>query len=90
MSPGDFPRPFSVVEAEATAEVFPKLHPHQADELFLVLEKAGDLDPNCETCRTHFYPAIRAGKGMPFAPRHRASSMCPSGKRTHCSCDTCF
>jgi len=25
-----------------------------------------------------------------FGPNHRASSMCESGKREHCSCDLCF
>ena len=28
-----------------------------------------------------------AGK---FAPRHKASERCESGKRNHCSCDICF
>lgn len=25
-----------------------------------------------------------------FAPRHTASDRCRSGKRAHCTCDTCF
>jgi hypothetical protein len=25
-----------------------------------------------------------------FHPAHDASEFCKSGKRTHCSCDTCF
>lgn len=27
---------------------------------------------------------------IPFGPRHRPSERCRSGKRPHCSCDTCF
>jgi hypothetical protein len=26
----------------------------------------------------------------PMMPRHMASSRCESGKRPHCTCDTCF
>ncbi len=26
----------------------------------------------------------------PMMPRHTASELCESGKRPHCTCDTCF
>lgn len=28
--------------------------------------------------------------GVTFHPDHDASSSCQSGKREHCTCDTCF
>jgi hypothetical protein len=37
----------------------------------------------CRTCKEEGY-----GKG--FAPQHKASEGCRSGKRAHCTCDTCF
>lgn len=64
--------------------------PESPEQTIARLEKSGDLDPNCAMCRDHFYPSFRAGKGFPFAPSHKASSMCLSGRRPHCSCDTCF
>ena len=56
------------------------------------LERAEELDPSCKTCVEHFYPAVRAGRNMyeVFAPRHKASPNCESGKHAHCSCDACF
>lgn len=37
--------------------------------------------PDCKTCQD---PSQRGG------PSHEPSSRCESGKRPHCSCDTCF
>lgn len=37
--------------------------------------------PDCKTCQD---PAQRGG------PSHDPSRNCESGKRPHCSCDTCF
>jgi hypothetical protein len=63
----------------------------QSPEEFIArLEKSGDLDPKCLFCVDHFYRDLKAGKGMPFAPRHKASLGCMSGRRAHCTCDTCF
>lgn len=55
------------------------------------LEKEGKLDPNCKGCE-EFYEQMRKGKQFwtIFAPRHKASESCRSGKRNHCTCDTCF
>jgi hypothetical protein len=53
-------------------------------------EVRGDLDPECPTCQKVFYPVLRAGEGWPFAPGHKASARCESGKRPHCTCDCCF
>lgn len=54
------------------------------------LETAGHLDPGCRGC-DEFYAHIRAGKpDMPFAPLHRSNPYCRSGKRPHCTCDSCF
>lgn len=56
------------------------------------LESTGDFNPNCETCQVHFYPAVKSGDSITsvFAPRHKASDKCKSGKYNHCSCDICF
>ena len=53
-------------------------------------EKIGYLDPNCKSCQEIFYPAYRKGDMSVFAPRHKASERCESGKRPHCTCDVCF
>ena len=61
------------------------------------LEDRGDLDPTCKMCTKIFYPYyknewsdVRACKSTPFAPHHKASKYCLSGKNNHCTCDTCF
>ena len=41
-------------------------------------------DPDCEYCKRLL------AEGTDFAPPHDASRRCESGKRSHCSCDTCF
>lgn len=51
------------------------------------MEAGGDLDPNCAMCRNLFYSHPKLD---PFAPRHKAMPTCRSGKRPHCTCDTCF
>lgn len=50
-------------------------------------EAEGWLDPKCEECR-EFYTAAMPTRV--FAPHHRASAACESGKRPHCTCDRCF
>jgi transcription elongation factor Elf1 len=64
----------------------------EIDNYIARLEKDGDLDPNCKTCLEHFYPVARDRGNIwnVFAPRHKASSRCESGKHAHCSCDFCF
>jgi hypothetical protein len=56
------------------------------------LETAGFISPDCRSCLQDFYPELVKGKklGDIFAPRHQASKRCESGKRAHCTCDTCF
>lgn len=39
-------------------------------------------DGSCRTCNE-----LRSGE---FAPPHDASASCLSGRRAHCTCDTCF
>jgi hypothetical protein len=41
-------------------------------------------DPGCAYCKELL------AEGTDFAPPHEASQRCQSGKRNHCSCDTCF
>lgn len=43
--------------------------------------------PGCAACR-EFYDA--KSPVDVFAPRHTASTRCQSGRRDHCTCDTCF
>ena len=56
------------------------------------LEQSGDLDPTCNMCKKIFYQKIQNGVqfGYVFAPRHKPSKRCESGKHPHCTCDTCF
>lgn len=54
-------------------------------------ETEGISVPTCRGCEV-FYEAVARGE-MPynvFASRHRASKECKSGKRPHCTCDSCF
>lgn len=62
------------------------------DEHIKKLEEAGELDPNCKGCQEIFYPKLREGKELweIFAPKHKPSISCRSGKYPHCTCDTCF
>lgn len=50
-------------------------------------ESEGRLDPNCPSCK-EFYTAAKPTSV--FAPNHKPSDRCESGKHPHCSCDTCF
>ena len=61
-------------------------------EVLIKLEEDGLIDSTCQTCREVFIPQLQEGKtlGQIFAPRHQASRRCESGKRAHCTCDTCF
>lgn len=57
--------------------------------MIIRLEGMGQLDPMCQGCKEH-YAWIKAHGSLPFAPSHKASTWCESGKRPHCSCDRCF
>lgn len=61
-------------------------------EYILKLEEDGLIDRFCKTCEKIFIPQLKEGKKICdiFAPRHKASDRCQSGKHAHCSCDTCF
>lgn len=45
---------------------------------------SGSIVKGCSGCE----PFFRDPNAM--APRHKASDRCRSGKRSHCTCDTCF
>ena len=66
-----------------TSEIYEKL---------LKLEEEGEIDRFCKTCQEIFIPQLKEGNNIwsIFAPRHKASSRCQSGKHPHCTCDTCF
>jgi hypothetical protein len=55
-------------------------------------ELVGLLDPHCKMCVQVFYPLVKQGRKVSdiFAPSHRPSDHCQSGKRPHCTCDRCF
>lgn len=55
----------------------------QFTERELGLIERGVWDPACSYCQ-------RAGRPGGFFPPHTALSSCQSGKRAHCSCDSCF
>jgi hypothetical protein len=65
-------------------------HPETRDEAIARLEASGDLDPSCAFCQREIYSQTKAMPQDVFCPRHKASSLCESGKRAHCTCDTCF
>ena len=56
------------------------------------LQFDGMYDPECKMCKEIFLPAILNGKKISavFAPSHKPSPRCRSGKHPHCTCDTCF
>lgn len=46
----------------------------------------GYIDVDCPGCQEKLnHPRLDA-----FAPSHKPSPMCRSGKRPHCTCDACF
>lgn len=51
------------------------------------LRELGYVDPT--NCLDEVCVAAREGRRV-MGPPHYASSNCESGKRSHCSCDTCF
>lgn len=58
------------------------------EEMIARWERMGSLDPNCPSCK-EFYDNPKHPSDV-FAPNHRPSDRCQSGKRPHCTCDTCF
>ncbi len=54
------------------------------------LEQLEEINPYCKTCKKIFYPEYEKGNFTVFAPRHKPSPRCRSGKHPHCTCDTCF
>lgn len=60
--------------------------PETREERLLRWEKSGSYDPDCGACeKVRNHPTL-----SPFAPGHRSNSFCRSGKRNHCTCDSCF
>jgi hypothetical protein len=65
-------------------------YPESKEDRITRLEQLGYLDPACLKCQRDWYPALRDTGEMPFAPSHKPSPRCESGKRPHCTCDACF
>lgn len=58
----------------------------EREEAIKRLEDMGILVPGCSGCKEKYeHPTL-----CPFAPDHIPSKNCKSGKRPHCTCDTCF
>ena len=49
-------------------------------------ERLGAIRPECEMCQETFYADTERMPADVFAPRH--NSRC--GRRSHCTCDSCF
>lgn len=61
--------------------------PIDRPQIIARMEASGALVPTCQAC-VEFYET--PDPRDTFAPRHQASARCQSGRRSHCSCDTCF
>jgi hypothetical protein len=57
------------------------------EEIIKWLEDRGSLVPGCLGCQER-YEAVNPFSVL--APNHEASRFCESGKRNHCTCDSCF
>lgn len=57
-----------------------------ANRLIPVRDRAADPG-ECRTCDREYWPDPKRVTSM---PSHEASSRCESGKRSHCTCDTCY
>lgn len=64
----------------------------KVNDYLLSLVREGRIDKDCKMCQEIFIPRILEGAHLTdiFAPRHKPSSRCQSGKHPHCTCDTCF
>jgi hypothetical protein len=60
----------------------------ERDVAILRMTSTGSIDPDCETCQRFFLG--EPDPAMVFAPRHKASERCESGKHPHCTCDSCW
>lgn len=65
-----------------------KLIEETKEEMIKRWEAEGRLDPNCLGCQ-EFYE-YQGKPSSVFAPNHKPSDRCESGKHPHCTCDTCF
>jgi hypothetical protein len=74
----------------APAEDFDDSDPETRDEQVARMERDGQLDHACGMCQREYYARPDTMPADVFAPRHKASSRCQSGGRSHCTCDTCF
>ena len=57
------------------------------EEVIARWERTGDLDPDCSGCQERY---AAADPRSVFAPYHKPSRNCESGKYAHCTCDKCF
>lgn len=63
-----------------TEAVISTHHQRQMD----ILKVQSEANPDCSRCRQFLE------EGLTLSPRHTASVRCQSGRRSHCSCETCF
>ena len=62
---------------------------HTIEERIFRAYRAGQFAEGCLTCDSAV-KRWRDTRAEPFLESHTPSSRCQSGKRPHCTCDTCF
>lgn len=65
----------------------PRQEAQTGDEWRARNQANGNYDPNCVGCEER---KTAINPWSVFAPNHKASSGCESGKREHCTCNYCF
>lgn len=71
-------------KCEAELAKAPHIPTETESEQILWLVSQGVIVEGCKGCEVFFR------EPGAFAPRHKASSMCRSGKRSHCTCPVCW
>jgi len=78
---------------QLTLELYPQASEHEdgtgPGAVYNRMVKMGAIRPDCQACQEYFGTPDEPRPGG-MAPSHRASARCESGKRPHCTCDTCF
>lgn len=64
--------------------------PETRQEQIARWEREGWLDPACPGCAYIYRATGHLPTEVAMGPHHDPSPCCRSGKRPHCTCDTCF
>lgn len=89
---GAFPEPGSksMASFDRLDAALAKVPRKTREQAIKQMESSGLLDPDCTFCQREIYARTDVMPYNVFCPSHKASSRCQSGKRAHCTCDTCF